>query len=98
GVDDVRWLGALGVDYGTVVVAADAPWDNLDQLMTDLQTKPGKIVIGGGGTVGSQDWMKAALLGKSVDVHPRDLRYVAFEGGGPTLAALLGHHVDVATT
>lgn len=97
GVDDVRWLGALGVDYGAVVVAADAKWQNLDALMKDLQTKPGKIVFGAGGTVGSQDWMKAALLAKSVGVHPRDLRYVAFEGGGPALAALLGHHTDVAT-
>lgn len=97
GVDDVRWLGALGADYGAVVVAADAPWQNLDELMDDLKNKPGEIVFGAGGTVGSQDWMKAALLAKSVGIHPKDLRYVSFEGGGPALAAILGHHTDVAT-
>lgn len=98
GVDDVRWLGALGVDYGVVVVPADSPWDSLDQLMKDLKANPSEVVIGGSGTVGSQDWMKAALLAKSVGVDPENLRYVAFEGGGPALAALLGHHIEVATT
>lgn len=95
--DEVRWLGALGADYGAVVVKNDAPWDSLGALMKDLQTKPGEIVFGAGGTVGSQDWMKAALTAKAAGISPRDLRYVAFEGGGESLAALLGEHIDVYT-
>nr|WP_299242455.1 tripartite tricarboxylate transporter substrate binding protein [uncultured Halomonas sp.] len=95
--DEVRWLGALGADYGAIVVKADAPWQNLEELMTDLQTDPGEIVFGAGGTVGSQDWMKAALTAKAADISPRDLRYVAFEGGGESLAALLGNHIQVFT-
>jgi len=95
--DEVRWLGALGADYGAIVVKADAPWQNLGELMKDLQTQPGKIVFGAGGTVGSQDWMKAALTAKAANISPRDLRYVAFEGGGESLAALLGNHIQVFT-
>lgn len=95
--DEVRWLGALGVDYGAIVVKADAPWQNLKELAQDLKTQPGKIVFGAGGTVGSQDWMKAALTAKAAGVSPRDLRYVAFEGGGESLAALLGDHIKVFT-
>lgn len=95
--DEVRWLGALGVDYGAIVVAADAPWQSLDELMADLQATPGEIAFGAGGTVGSQDWMKAALTAKAGDIDPRDLRYVAFEGGGEALAALLGDHIQVFT-
>ena len=95
--DEVRWLGALGVDYGAIVVGADAPWQSLDELMADLQANPGEIAFGAGGTVGSQDWMKAALTAKAGDVDPRDLRYVAFEGGGEALAALLGNHIQVFT-
>ncbi|MCK2184666.1 Bug family tripartite tricarboxylate transporter substrate binding protein [Halomonas getboli] len=94
---EVRWLGALGVDYGAIVVGADAPWQTLDELMADLQENPGSIAFGAGGTVGSQDWMKAALTAKAGDVDPRDLRYVAFEGGGEALAALLGDHIQVFT-
>ncbi|WP_110709912.1 tripartite tricarboxylate transporter substrate binding protein [Salinicola sp. CR57] len=96
-VDDVRWVGALGVDYGAVVVRQDAPWSNLDELMKALKKDPSSVVIGAGGTVGSQDWMKAALMAKSDDVDPRKLRYVSFEGGGEALAALLGEHIQVFT-
>lgn len=95
--DEVRWLGALGVDYGAIVVSADAPWQSLDELMVALQETPGEIAFGAGGTVGSQDWMKAALTAKAGDIDPRDLRYVAFEGGGEALAALLGDHIQVFT-
>ncbi|UYG08285.1 Bug family tripartite tricarboxylate transporter substrate binding protein [Halomonas sp. M4R1S46] len=95
--DEVRWLGALGVDYGAIVVSADAPWQSLDELMADLQDAPGEIAFGAGGTVGSQDWMKAALTAKAGDIDPRQLRYVAFEGGGEALAALLGDHIQVFT-
>ncbi|WP_367998333.1 Bug family tripartite tricarboxylate transporter substrate binding protein [Cobetia marina] len=95
--DDVRWVGALGVDYGAVVVNADAPWQTLDELMQDLKAHPSEIPFGAGGTIGSQDWMKAALIAKSIDVSPRKLRYVSFEGGGEALAALLGNHIKVYT-
>lgn len=95
--DEVRWLGALGADYGAIVVNADAPWQNLDELMAELQENPGSVVFGAGGTVGSQDWMKAALTAKAADVDPKRLRYVAFEGGGEALAALLGNHIQVFT-
>ncbi|QFT86177.1 Tripartite tricarboxylate transporter family receptor [Halomonas sp. THAF12] len=94
---EVRWLGAVGVDYGAIVVNADAPWQTLDELMADLQENPSSVAFGAGGTVGSQDWMKAALTAKAGDVDPRELRYVAFEGGGEALAALLGDHIQVFT-
>ncbi|ROT95788.1 tripartite tricarboxylate transporter substrate binding protein [Marinobacter sp. R17] len=94
---EVRWLGALGVDYGAIVVKADAPWQTLGDLMQDLKKRPNQIVFGAGGTVGSQDWMKAALTAKAAGVSPRKLRYVAFEGGGESLAALLGNHIEVFT-
>jgi putative tricarboxylic transport membrane protein len=50
------------------------------------------VVIGSGGTVGSQDWMQTALIAKAAGINPRDLRYVALEGGGEIATALLGGH------
>lgn len=97
GVDDVRWLGALGVGYGVVVVPADSAYADLDELMHALKVHPETVVIGGSGVVGSQDWMKAALLAQAVGTSASKLRYIGFEGGGTALAALLGHHVEVAT-
>lgn len=95
--DEVRWLGALGVDYGAIVVKDDAPWQNLDDLMNALRDHPGDITFGAGGTVGGQDWMKAALTAKAADISPHKLHYVAFEGGGKALEGLLGDHIQVFT-
>lgn len=91
--DDARWVGAAGVDYGAVLVGADAPWSTLAELLKDLAANPGKVPIGAGGGVGSQDWMKAAILVKAAGIHPRHMRYVAYEGGGEAIAALMGGHI-----
>lgn len=91
----VRWLAALGTDYGAVVVLKDAPWQNLAELLADLKKNPGAIPLGSGGSVGSQDWMKSALIAKAAGIDPKTMRYVAFEGGGEALTALLGGHIKV---
>ncbi len=52
-------------------------------------------MFGAGGTVGSQDWMKAALTAKAAGLNPKSMRFVAFEGGGEAITALQGGHVQV---
>lgn len=94
-VDDARWVGAIGTDYGAIIVKADAPWSSLEELAADLKANPNKLVFGAGGTVGSQDWMKAAFLYRSLGLDPRSMRYVAYEGGGDAMAAVLGNHIQV---
>ncbi|WP_432696043.1 Bug family tripartite tricarboxylate transporter substrate binding protein [Marinobacterium sp. YM272] len=93
--NDARWVGAAGVDYGAVIVKADAPWNTLGELVEDIKADPSSFVLGAGGGVGSQDWMKAAILMKSVGVDPKEMRYVAYEGGGEAIAALMGGHIKV---
>ncbi|RRJ84200.1 Bug family tripartite tricarboxylate transporter substrate binding protein [Aestuariirhabdus litorea] len=93
--NSVRWVGAAGVDYGAIIVKADAPWNNLADLVKAVQADPTKFVLGAGGGVGSQDWMKAAILMKSSGVDPKKMRYVAYEGGGEAIAALLGGHIQI---
>ena len=53
------------------------------------------MVFGAGGTVGSQDWMKAALTARAAGLNPKSMRFVAFEGGGEAITALQGGHVQV---
>lgn len=95
--NDVRWLAAIGTDYGAVVVAENSPFKSLQDVMTAIKTDPTKVVLGAGGTVGSQDWMKAALTARAGGVNPKTMRYVAFEGGGEALTALQGGHIHVFT-
>ncbi|MCP8464506.1 tripartite tricarboxylate transporter substrate binding protein [Pseudomonas sp. ZM23] len=94
----VKWLAAVGTSYGAIAVPADSPYKNLGDLVTALKTDPSKVVIGSGGTVGSQDWMQTALIAKAAGIDPRQLRYVALEGGGEIATALLGGHIQVGST
>jgi len=93
GVNDVRWLAAIGADYGAAIVRNDSPFKTLGDLMAALKTDPTKVIMGAGGSVGSQDWMKSALIAREAGVDPKSMRYVAFEGGGEAITALMGGHV-----
>jgi putative tricarboxylic transport membrane protein len=94
---DVRWLAAIGTDYGAVVVAQDSPYQTLADVMRAMKAEPAKVVLGAGGTIGSQDWMKAALLARAAGANPKLMRFVAFEGGGEAIRALEGGHIHVFT-
>ena len=94
-VDDVRWVGTAGADYGAIIVRADSEFKDLKDLMAALKADPTTVVFGAGGSVGSQDWMKSALVAKAAGVDFKSMRYVAFEGGGEAMTALQGGHVQV---
>jgi putative tricarboxylic transport membrane protein len=93
--NDVRWLAGIGADYGAVIVAENSPYKSLSDVLAAIKADPTKVVFGAGGTVGSQDWMKAALVARSAGVNPKSMRFVAFEGGGEALTALQGGHIHV---
>ncbi|MCP3055886.1 Bug family tripartite tricarboxylate transporter substrate binding protein [Aurantimonas marianensis] len=92
---DVRFLATAGTDYGAVVVRGDSPFQTLDDLMKAAEEDVSSLVIGAGGSVGSQDWMKAAILLRSKEIDPKKMRYVAFDGGGDAIAGLLGGSIQV---
>jgi len=92
---DVRWVAALGVDYGMIAVRADSPWHSLGELMDAIRRDPQQVLIGVSGTIGSQDWMKIAMLARRAGIEPRRLRFVALEGGGETFTAMSANYVQV---
>ena len=93
----VRWVGALGTDFGIVAVAADSPIKTLKDLVAAFGKDPGAFPVGGGGAVGSQDWMKMAMIAREANVDPKKMRYAALEGGGAVTTALQGGHVKIAS-
>jgi len=95
--NDVRWVAAIGTDYGCISVRADSPYKTLKDLLTAIKADPTKVAIGGGGSVGSQDWTKTATLAKQIGVDPKALRYVSFEGNGEVTTALLGGHIQAGS-
>lgn len=95
--DDVRWVATAGADFGAVIVPADSPFESLEDVMNKLTEDPASVVVGAGGSIGSQDWMKAALLIREAGGTPQGMRYVALDGGGDAIAALMGGSIDVYT-
>lgn len=91
----VRWIATLGTDYGVIAVHRDSPYKRLQDLVAALRQDPSRTAFGAGGTVGSQDWVKAALLVRAAGRDHKAMRFVSFEGGGDALRALQGKHVDV---
>lgn len=95
--DDVKFTATAGQDYGAIIVRADSEFESLGDVLAALKENPTGVVLGAGGSVGSQDWMKAALLVRSEGIDPRQMRYVAFDGGGDAMAGLLGGSIAVYT-
>jgi len=95
--DDVRWVAAFGADYGMIAVRADSPYRTLDDLLRALKRDPRRVLIGMSGTVGSQDWIKMALLARMAGIDPRTMRFVALEGGGEQFIAMGANHVQAVS-
>ncbi|HYD59648.1 MAG TPA: tripartite tricarboxylate transporter substrate-binding protein [Noviherbaspirillum sp.] len=94
---DVRWVAALGTDYGMIAVREDSPYKTLHDLLEAIKRNPSGISVGAGGTVGSQDWLKVSMLTKQAGGDPKSLRFVAFEGGGESFTALLAGYVQAVS-
>ncbi|NGZ84081.1 tripartite tricarboxylate transporter substrate binding protein [Duganella sp. SAP-35] len=94
---DVRWVAALGADYGMIAVRADSPYKTLADLMAALKSNPTKVLIGVSGTIGSQDWLKMAMVFKAAGLNPKGLRFVALEGGGEAFTAMHANFVQVVS-
>jgi putative tricarboxylic transport membrane protein len=84
--DDVRWVGALGMDYGVIVVAKDSPYKTLDDLVQQLKTNPRKAPIVGASSVGGWDHIKSLLIAKEAGIkNLRSINYIPFDNGGKAL-------------
>ncbi|PFH09697.1 putative tricarboxylic transport membrane protein [Collimonas sp. PA-H2] len=96
-VSNVRWVAAIGVDYGMIAVRHDSPYKTLRDLLAALKKNPAQVTIGAAGTVGSQDWLKISMLARQSQIDPKTLRFVALEGGGEAFTALRAGHVQVVS-
>lgn len=83
-------LYAKGSVYFTV--RGDAPWKTLGEFVADAKKNPGKyswstVGYGTSGHFVGLDFIQKAGI---------DLTFISYEGGGETLNALLGKHIDMA--
>ena len=94
-LQDATPLAQLISDQEGVLVPADSPYKTIDDLVQAWQKDPGGLVIGGGSSLGGPDHLFPMQLASAVDVDPKQVRYVTYDGGGPLTSALLGNKIDV---
>ncbi len=88
--NDVRWVGALGMDYGVVVVAKDAPYKSLDDLIAVLRNDPRRNPIVGASSRGGWDHLKMLLVAKEAGIkNLRSINYIPFDNGGKALLEVI---------
>jgi tripartite-type tricarboxylate transporter receptor subunit TctC len=88
---DFTYLAGLFGMVTGVVVASDAPWKTLDELLADAKKRPGAISWG---TVGatSINRIYGERLGR---MNGTSFNMVPFKGGGEAFNAVIGRHLDV---
>ena len=97
--DDVRFLATFGAEYGTIAVAKDSDIKDLKDLMNRVVADPRSIAWSGGSSVGGYDHIKPLLLANAAGLTDvTKLKYVAFDGGGEAMTALLSNSVQVLSS
>lgn len=97
-IDDVRWVAALGADYGVIGVAPDSEYDSLTELMAQFQTDPTSLTVVGGSAVGGWDHLKVLLTAQAAGVEDvARIRYVSFSSGGQAIIEIVGGRAQVFT-
>ncbi len=89
---DVTPIARLTEEAGVVVVPASGKIKTWKDLTDALRANP-KAVSVAGGSAGGTDHLILGLMIKALGRNPREAAYVAFAGGGPANAAILGGQV-----
>jgi putative tricarboxylic transport membrane protein len=90
---DTTPIARLTAEDEIVVVPAESPYRTVKDLVADMASR-GRAVSIAGGSAGGTDQILAGLIAKAGGVPTANLNYVAFSGGGESLAALLGNQVS----
>ncbi|MCB2052699.1 MAG: tripartite tricarboxylate transporter substrate binding protein [Geminicoccaceae bacterium] len=97
-MDQVRWLGSVGTDYGIIAVDADSPIQTLPELMEKVKADPSSVAFAGGSAVGGWDHLKVLIAAEAAGIDDaRSVKYVAFDGGGEAVTQLLAGSVQAFT-
>jgi len=91
---DVTPIARLTGEYEVVVVLPSSRFASLRDLLDALRANP-TSVSWGGGSAGGSDHILAGLITDAAGVSAARVNYIAFSGGGESLAAIVGGQVDV---
>lgn len=92
GLANVTPIARMTQEVGVVVVPASSEIRDIAGLLAAFRANPGGTSVGGG-SAGGTDHITLGLILKALGRNAREGSYVAFAGGGPAQAAILGAQV-----
>ena len=93
-LSDFTPLGAYGVDLGVITVRGGGPAKTLEEFVEYAKKNPGKLSYGSAG-FGTVSFFTMEMFKHAYGL---DLAHVPFQGTGPVKNAIMGGHVNVATS
>jgi putative tricarboxylic transport membrane protein len=85
-------VARLTGEFLALAVPASSPFKDAKDFVAALKADPTKVPVAGG-SAGGSDHILLGTIAKAVGVPAARVSYVAFAGGGPAMAALLGSQV-----
>ncbi len=96
--DQVRFVGAIGIDPGVIVVAADSPYKTLSDLLDAIVADPAAFTFAGGSAVGGFDHMKPLMLLQRAGLTDiTKVKYIGLDGGGDAITQTIGGFTQAMT-
>ncbi len=96
--DQVRFVGAIGADPGVIVVAADSPYETLNDLVDAIKADPGSVAFAGGSAVGGFDHLKPLQVLKAAGFDEiTAVKYIGVDGGADAITQTVGGFTQAMT-
>ncbi len=92
GMKDVTPIARMTEEAGVIVVPASSGIQDIKGFLDALKANPGGTSVAGG-SAGGTDHITLGLILKALGRSAKEGSYVAFAGGGPAQAAILGAQV-----
>lgn len=92
GIQTVTPVARLTEESGVLVVPANSPIKSFADFVAALKADPRKVSVAGG-SAGGTDHILLGMMLKALGRNPKEAAYVAFAGGGPANAAIIGGQV-----
>jgi putative tricarboxylic transport membrane protein len=92
-LDQTTPIAKLHEEAGAIMVAKNSKYTNITDLVNDWKANPKGIAVGGGSSPGGPDHLFPMQLAQTVGIDPKQVNYIAYDGGGELLPAVLGGKV-----
>ena len=96
--DQVRFVGAIGVDPGVIAVAADSSIQSLSDMVDAIKADPGSVAFAGGSAVGGFDHLKPFMILKDAGFTDiTKVKYIGVDGGADAITQTVGGFTQAMT-